>query len=300
MPTRDPPDTGSGRPAPVFSRAEAFSRNIGWLTVPEQESLRDRRVAIAGMGGVGGAHLLTLTRLGIGKFTIADFDEFEVGNFNRQAGASMRHVGRPKVDVMAELALDVNPELEIRRFSTAVEAENVDEFLADADVFLDGVDFFAIDARRAIFGACHAKWIPAVTAAPLGMGAAVLSFLPGKMSFEDYFGLEGHPREEQLLRFLVGLSPAGLHGNYLVVPEAVDLERQKGPSTPIAADLCAGVAGAQVLKLLIGRGDVPAAPRGFQFDAFRNRFRRTWRPGGHRNPLQRLVLSVARRKFLGR
>ena len=56
-----------------FDYTTAFSRNIGWLTLREQDSLRSKRVAIAGLGGVGGSHLITLTRLGIGAFTIADF-----------------------------------------------------------------------------------------------------------------------------------------------------------------------------------------------------------------------------------
>src|SRR5438034_10656468 len=57
-----------------FDYATAFDRNIGWLTDAEQESLRHKRVAIAGMGGVGGFHLTTLARLGVGKFNIADLD----------------------------------------------------------------------------------------------------------------------------------------------------------------------------------------------------------------------------------
>jgi tRNA A37 threonylcarbamoyladenosine dehydratase len=48
-----------------FDYATAFSRTIGWMTSAEQPKLRSKRVAIAGLGGVGGAHLLTLTRLGI-------------------------------------------------------------------------------------------------------------------------------------------------------------------------------------------------------------------------------------------
>lgn len=56
----------------------AFSRNLGWTTEWEQAAFRLKRVAIAGMGGVGGIHLLTLARLGIGQFHIADFDRFDV------------------------------------------------------------------------------------------------------------------------------------------------------------------------------------------------------------------------------
>ena len=73
-----------------YSYDDAFSRNIGWVTRAEQAALRNKRVAIAGMGGVGGVHLLTLVRLGIGAFHIADFDTFDVANFNRQVGASIQ------------------------------------------------------------------------------------------------------------------------------------------------------------------------------------------------------------------
>lgn len=55
----------------------AFSRNIGWLT-RRADRLRHKRVAIAGLSDVGGVHLLTLCRLGIGKFHLADFDAFNM------------------------------------------------------------------------------------------------------------------------------------------------------------------------------------------------------------------------------
>src|SRR5437868_11391241 len=88
----------------MFSYRQAFDRNLGWLTESEQETLRHKRVAIAGLGGVGGAHLLTLTRLGIGQFNLAEFDRFEIQNFNRQVGATVHSVGRSKLDVMSEMA----------------------------------------------------------------------------------------------------------------------------------------------------------------------------------------------------
>lgn len=73
--------------AAEFDYDLAFGRNIGWVTRDEQQALRAKRIAIAGLGGVGGSHLLTLTRLGVGAFHLADFDAFDVPNFNRQAGA---------------------------------------------------------------------------------------------------------------------------------------------------------------------------------------------------------------------
>ena len=63
-----------------FDYAMAFSRNLGITSETEQGRLRDARVAIAGMGGVGGDYLITLARAGIGNFRIADFDAFELAN----------------------------------------------------------------------------------------------------------------------------------------------------------------------------------------------------------------------------
>ena len=280
-----------------FDYETAFDRNIGWVTREELALLRGKRIAIAGLGGVGGSHLLTLTRLGIGAFNLAELDTFELANFNRQAGATLRSVGLPKLDVLAELALDVNPELQLRRFPQGLTAENVPEFLAGADVYLDALDFFAIDIRRRVFSAALAKGIPVVTAAPLGMGVALLTFLPGHMTPDEYFGWADVPEHEQLLRFLLGLSPAMLQVGYLADPSAVDLARHRGPSTPMACDLCAGVAATHVLKLLLGRGELVAAPRGLHFDAYRNRMVQTWRPWGNRNPIQRVALAIARRRL---
>jgi len=276
-----------------FNYDTAFSRNIGWLSKAEQQSLRNKRIAIAGMGGVGGSHLLTLTRLGIGKFNIADFDSFEVANFNRQAGANMSTIGKPKAQSLAEQAKQINPELDIKIFPSGVNSDNLSEFFTDVDLYLDGLDFFVLDIRKKVFEYCYQNNVPAITAAPLGMGTALLNFLPGKMSFEDYFRLEGYSKEEQQIRFLVGLSPAMLQRSYLMDESAVDFEQQKGPSTPMACELCAGIAATQALKILLKRGKIYAAPWGLHFDAYLNRYKKTWRPGGNGNPLQRLILKIA-------
>lgn len=282
----------------TFNYNTAFSRNIGWLTEQEQQTLRNKRVAIAGMGGVGGVHLLTLSRLGVGNFNISDYDTFELGNFNRQAGASVPHIDRPKAEVLAELAKNINPEQNINIFPDGVDQNNIDDFLKDVDVYVDGLDFFALEIRQQLFAACNKKNIPVIIAAPLGMGTAVINFLPGKMSFEDYFQLDGHNSNEQLIRFLVGLSPALLQRSYLVAPEVVDFKAHKVPSTPMGCELCAGVAATEALKVLLKRGKVLAAPWGYHFDAYTNRFKKTWRPWGNRNPVQKIALAIARKIIL--
>jgi tRNA A37 threonylcarbamoyladenosine dehydratase len=193
-----------------FQYEQAFSRNIGWVTPAEQQQLRGKRIAIAGGGGVGGVHLLTLARLGVTRFHIADFDTFDIPNFNRQVGAMMSTVGQPKADVLAAMARDINPDIEIKIFPEGVHGDNLDEFLAGVDLYVDALDFFAFDARQQTFAACARLGIPATTAAPLGMGAALLNFMPGKMTFEEYFGWGDLPEQEKAIRFVVGLALHGL------------------------------------------------------------------------------------------
>jgi molybdopterin/thiamine biosynthesis adenylyltransferase len=281
----------------AFDPATAFARTLGWVTEAEQALLRTKRVAIGGLGGVGGAHLLTLARLGIERFSVSDPDVFELSNMNRQAGASIATLGRPKIDVMVELARGINPDASIATHP-AIAADTVDAFLEGADVYVDALDVFALDARRVVFARCAERGIPAVTAAPLGMGAALMVFAPGGMTFERYFRLDGCDRQEQLVRFLVGVAPTAMQRHYLADAARLSLVDESLPSTPMGVDIAAGMAATAALKLLLGRGRVVAAPRVVHFDAYRGRLRTTWRPFGNAGLYQRFLIFMARRALL--
>lgn len=276
----------------------AFSRNIGWFTEEEQQVLKSKRVAIAGMGGVGGSHLVTLVRLGITKFNLSDFDEFACENTNRQVGANINSYDKKKLDTMVEMAKSINPEIDIKLFPEGINDENTDEFLENVDCYVDSLDFFAIKPRITVFRKCTEKGIPATTAAPIGMGTAYLNFLPGKMTFEEYFRMEGHTENEQYLKFFLGLTPAALQKAYLVDPTKLDLANKKGPSTIAGCQLAAGVAASQVAKIFLNRGEVLNVPWGLHFDAYTNQFKKTWRPGGNNNPIQKLAYQLGKKKFL--
>ena len=66
----------------------------------------------------------------------------------------MSHLDRPKVDALGEMALDINPELDLVRFPEGVKPDGIDEFLEGVDLYVDSLDFFALDIRRAVFAAC--------------------------------------------------------------------------------------------------------------------------------------------------
>lgn len=301
--TADPVPTDAARSrsearSGAWSYPEAFCRHRGLLSAADQDRLRNTRVAIAGMGGVGGVHLITLTRLGIGGFHICDPDTFDVANFNRQYGATIRSLGRNKAEVMAAEALAINPELQLQVSTEPVTPENVGDFLNGVQLLIDGVDFFALPARRLLFREARARGIWAITAGPIGFSTAWLVFSPDGMSFDDYFDLhDGMDPLDQVIAFIVGLTPRGTHGEYLDMTQ-VDPQTRRGPSAGLACQLSSGVAAAEAVKILLGRTPIRPAPWYFQFDAYRQILRRgrLWR--GNRNPLQRWKRRVLRKRAI--
>ncbi len=280
-----------------WSYDTAFCRNQGLINRDEQEKLRNSRVAIAGLGGVGGVHLATLARLGIGAFHLADPDRFEAANFNRQHGANTATLGRSKAEVMAETAAAINPQADLRVFTEAVTEENVGKFLYGVNVFVDGIDFFAIEARRLLFREARHRGIWAVTAGPVGFSTAWLVFDPNGMSFDEYFDLHnGMDRWEQIIAFAVGLAPRATHLRYLDL-SAVDPQSGRGPSAGLACQLCAGVAAAETMKILLNRSPIRAAPHYGQFDAYRGVLRTGRLRWGNRHPMQRFKRWYLRRRL---
>ncbi len=278
-----------------WSYEEAVRRNRGLVSEAEQQRLAKATVAIAGAGGAGGIHAVTLARMGIGGFRIADPDAFSPVNLNRQAGAMISTLGQNKAEVLARMVRDINPEARVTVFPEAVSERNVDAFLDGADVFVDGIDFFAIEARRLIFGKAREKGLWTLTAGPMGLSVAYLAFSPRGMSFDDYFDVRpGMTREDQLIAFAVGLAPGATHAPYMDLSQ-VDLSTGAGPSLAAACQLCSGVVGAACLAVLLDWQEPRAAPAYSQFDARRGLLRTGKLRWGNRGPLQRLKRFLLKR-----
>ncbi len=276
----------------TFNYQEAFSRNIGLLSPKEQARLRTYTIAIAGMGGVGGIHLISLVRQGFEKFKIADFDSFELKNFNRQYGSRLDTIDRSKAEVMREEVLKINPQCTVEIFPEGVTVQNIDSFLEGVDLAVDGIDAFAVDDRRLLINAALKKHIPAISAGPIGFGTAFLIFMPGGPNYDQYFCVtDGMSYQDKLISFVVGLVPQFLQRTYM---RGTNLKEKRGPSSVGAVNLCAGVVTIYALKILLQKGSVRAVPYYHQFDVMRERYvsRRLW--FGNANPIQRLKMKLAR------
>ncbi len=233
--------------------------------------------------------------MGIGRFTLADPDTFELANFNRQAGAFMPTLGRKKAEVTQEIIKAINPQADIRLLEEGISVKNIDSFLDGADVVVDSLDFYCFAERFLLYPKARERGLWVLTAPPLGFGFTMLCFDPKGMRFEDYFGF--HPemaQRERLIAWVAGLCPRLYPLRYLN-REAMHLAGGRLPSVGAAPFLIAGAIAAEVSNLLTGKFPPLAVPTVYQFDALLKKFCQRTYPLGMKSPLQRL-----RRRLLAR
>lgn len=150
----------------TFSYTEMTTRNRGFVTEDEQARLREARVFIPGVGGMGGAAFMALVRAGVGRFVIADIDTFEVSNLNRQLFATLPAVGRPKAEVARDTALTINPEVQIEVLGREW-TEDLDRLLAASDVAVNGMDDAAAGVHLYRRAKAHGRAVIDAYASPL-------------------------------------------------------------------------------------------------------------------------------------
>lgn len=129
----------------TFSYAEFSSRNLGFVSAVEQAAIQQGSVFVCGVGGMGGACVESLVRAGVGRLAIADFDTFEISNFNRQPFADLATVGMDKTRATAEGLRRINPELQLEVLDQHWSAQ-LDQLLPRYRVVINGMD----DVRASI------------------------------------------------------------------------------------------------------------------------------------------------------
>lgn len=119
----------------------SFSRTELLIGAAALEKLAVAKVAVFGIGGVGTFVVEGLVRSGVGKFVLVDDDCICLTNINRQIHATRRTVGQPKVEVMKERILEINPKAEVTTFQTFYLPETAEQLLADDyDYIVDAID----------------------------------------------------------------------------------------------------------------------------------------------------------------
>lgn len=142
------------------TQLDRYSRHIIMDDVgPEgQKALLDAEVLVLGAGGLGAPIIQYLAAAGVGTLGIADDDEVELSNLQRQVIHGDDDVGRKKVDSAADFVAQLNPDVDVRKHELRVTADNIEELIDGYDFVVDGTDNFA--TRYLVNDACTLAGIP--------------------------------------------------------------------------------------------------------------------------------------------
>jgi len=147
--------------------SERFSRTELLFGEEAMKKLASARVAVFGVGGVGGYVVEALARSGIGAIDIIDDDKVCLSNLNRQIIATEKSVGRYKVEVAKERILDINPECTVAAHRKFFLPENADEFdFREYDYVVDAID--TVSGKLAIVEKAKAAGVPVISAMGAG------------------------------------------------------------------------------------------------------------------------------------
>lgn len=144
-----------------------FSRTELLLGTEGVERLHRARVAVFGVGGVGGYVCEALARSGVGHFDLVDMDTVSLTNINRQIIATHTTLGRYKTEVMRERILDINPEAEVRVYNCFFLPENAEDFpFSEYDYVVDAVD--TVTAKIALAVKAKEAGVPLISSMGAG------------------------------------------------------------------------------------------------------------------------------------
>ena len=173
-----------------------FSRNERIIGRDKQKILNSKKRTIAGLGGVGGYVAEMLSRLGIGKLIIVDFDKIDLSNLNRQIIATTKNLGFYKTDEFEKRLTDINPKIEINKKTLKITEDNIAQIIdVDCDYVIDAVD--DIKAKIALAKYCRQKNIKHISS--MGTGnryKGIPCFCVDKIQHTSYDKLAKKFREE--------------------------------------------------------------------------------------------------------
>ena len=154
---------------------DQFSRTRLLLGNAAMEKLKNSRVAVFGIGGVGGYVCEALVRSGVGAFDPIDSDTVSLTNLNRQIIATHKSIGRYKTEVMKERMLDINPDVDVRIHNCFFLPENADSFpFTEYDYVVDAVD--TVTAKIELVMKCKAENVPIISSMGAGNKLDASSF----------------------------------------------------------------------------------------------------------------------------
>ncbi len=163
-----------------------YLRNLGTVGLDGQKKLLKSKVAVVGLGGLGGYVCLALARMGVGTLVLVDGDVFVDHNLNRQVLSEVSLLGKPKARAAGEAVARINPAVEVIVREEFARAENLDVILQGCEVVVDGLD--NLPARFELEEAARRAGIPLVHGAIAGFLGQVTTIFPEDPGLKTLYG----------------------------------------------------------------------------------------------------------------
>ncbi len=159
---------------------ERYSRHIilKEIGAKGQKKLLNAKVLIIGAGGLGAPTAMYLAAAGVGTIGIADADEVDLSNLQRQIIHATKDLGKPKVQSAKETMNDLNPDVQVNTYHTFMTSENIREIIRDYDFVIDGTDNFP--AKFLINDACVMEKKPFSHAGIIRFKGQLMTYVPGE------------------------------------------------------------------------------------------------------------------------
>ncbi len=165
---------------------ERYCRNLNTYSPAQQARLLKARVAVIGLGGLGGTVTECLARAGVGRLVLADHDVFEDHNLNRQLLCTQDLIGSSKARSAAERVMRINNSVSVKSYSEFLDQDNADRILDNSEVVVDCLD--SIDTRFVLEAAAKKAGIPLISAAVAGLSGQVTTIFPEDTGLELIYG----------------------------------------------------------------------------------------------------------------
>lgn len=186
---------------------EYYSRQIVLTEIGSkgQRKLKNARVCVVGLGGLGSPLSIQLASMGVGHLRLVDRDVVEMSNLQRQHLYNVDAVGYPKVEAAASRLRSLNPFIDVEPYPMSLNPNNAEEILGGSDVVVDGLDHMA--PRYALNRACVKLGIPYVFGAAITNVGNVSTIIPGETACLECF--QGNVDDDSLPTCaMVGVNPS--------------------------------------------------------------------------------------------
>lgn len=227
---------------------ELISRQMSIVTKSQQTEFKNSKIAVIGCGGIGGAAIEMLARMGVGELNIVDFDSFNMTNLNRQIMSGVNCLNQSKSQVTKEKINLINPYTRVNSFNEALNEENIEKIASGCDVIIDALD--NVLTRVIISRYAKKNKIPFVHGAIHGTMGQITVFSEDTIEYEEMFSISSFNKKlnDDMKKEIAKISN--------------DLPPVIGPTPNIIGCLQS----MESFKIITGIGEITLAPKILKFD----------------------------------